>query len=92
MEAESFADYMMNHKEINMKCLYISGGLAVAHEVLPKGVSGVIAVMLLSYVALSHYDANNLCDLKLSANTILHDLTASVKPPVDSKGNYSYEV
>jgi len=77
--------------EVNMKCLYVSGALALAHEVLPRGVSGAVIVMILSYVGLSHYDANNLCSLKLSANTILHDLTASLKPPVDSKGNYSYE-
>lgn len=77
--------------EVNMKCLYISGGLALAHEVLPRGVSGAVMVMILSYVALSHYDANNLCDLKLSAGTPLHFLTASVKPPVDSDGNYSYK-
>jgi len=46
---------------------------------------------LLSYVGLSYYDALKLCDLKLSANTALHFLTADVKPPVDSEGNYSYE-
>jgi len=77
--------------ELNMKCLYISGGLAVAHQVLPKGVSGAVLVMLLSYVGLAYYDAYELCDLKLSANTILHNLTASVKPPIDSEGNYSFK-
>jgi hypothetical protein len=77
--------------EVNLKCLYISGGLAVAHEVLPRGVSGAVIVMILSYVGLSYYDALHMCDLKLSANTILHPLTASVKPPVDSEGNYSYD-
>jgi len=77
--------------ELNMKCLYISGGLAVAHQVLPKGVSGAVMVMLLSYVGLAYYDAYELCDLKLSANTILHPLTASVKPPIDSEGNYSFK-
>lgn len=77
--------------EFNMKCLYISGGLALAHQVLPKGASGAVTVMILSYIGLSYYDAYEMCDLKLSANTILHPLTASLKPPVDSKGNYSYE-
>jgi hypothetical protein len=77
--------------ELNLKCLYISGGLAVAHQVLPKGVSGALMVMLLSYVGLAYYDAYEMCDLKLSANTILHPLTASVKPPIDSEGNYSFK-
>lgn len=77
--------------EFNLKCLYISGGLAVAHQVLPKGVSGAVMVMLLSYVGLAYYDAYEMCDLKLSANTILHPLTASVKPPIDSEGNYSFK-
>ena len=77
--------------EFNLKCLYISGGLAVAHQVLPKEYTGAILVMLLSYVGLSYYDAYELCDLKLSANTALHFLTASVKPPVDSEGNYSFQ-
>lgn len=86
-----FLDYMLKHKEINMKCLYISGGLAVAHQVLPKQITGAVLVMLLSYVGLAYYDAYELCDLKLSAGTILHPLTASVKPPVDSEGNYSFK-
>lgn len=77
--------------ELNLKCIYVSGGLAVAHELLPKGMSGAVAVMLLGYVALAWYDAYEMCDLKLSANTILHPLTASVKPPIDSAGNYSFE-
>lgn len=77
--------------ELNLKCIYVSGGLAVAHELLPKGMSGAVAVMLLGYVGISYYDAFQLCDLKLSANTILHPLTASVKPPIDSEGNYSLE-
>ena len=77
--------------ELNMKCLYISGGLAIAHQVLPKNVSGSVIVMLLSYVGLAYYDAYELCDLKLSANTVLHPLTAMVKPPVDSTGHYSFE-
>ena len=77
--------------EFNLKCLYISGGLAVAHQVLPKGVSGAVMVMILSYVGLAYYDAYDMCDLKLSANTILHPLTASVKPPIDSEGNYSFK-
>ena len=77
--------------ELNLKCVYISGGLAAVHQLLPKGISGAVAVMLLSYVGLSYYDALKLCDLKLSANTILHPLTADIKPPVDSEGNYSYE-
>jgi hypothetical protein len=47
--------------------------------------------MLLGYVALAWYDAYEMCDLKLSANTILHPLTAEVKPPIDSQGNYSFE-
>jgi len=50
-----------------------------------------VMVMLLSYVGLAYYDAYELCDLKLSANTILHPLTASVKPPIDSEGNYSFK-
>jgi len=77
--------------ELNLKCVYISGALVVAHQLLPKGISGGVAVALLSYVAISYYDALELCSLKLSAGTVLHDLTASVKPPVDSRGNYSYE-
>jgi hypothetical protein len=86
-----FLEYMMKHKEINLKCLYIGGGLAVAHELLPKGVPGAIAVMLLSYVGIAYYDAYELCDLKLSAGTPLHFLTADVKPPIDSEGNYSFK-
>jgi hypothetical protein len=77
--------------ELNLKCIYVSGGLAVAHQLLPKGISGAVAVMLLGYVGLAWYDAYEMCDLKLSANTILHPLTASVKPPIDSEGNYSLE-
>lgn len=77
--------------ELNLKCLYVSGALAVGHEVLPKGIFGAVAVMLLGYVGLAYYDAYEMCDLKLSANTILHPLTASVKPPVDSEGNYSFQ-
>jgi hypothetical protein len=86
-----FLEYMMKHKEINLKCLYIGGGLALAHEMLPKGVSGAVAVMLLSYVGIAYYDAYELCDLKLSAGTPLHFLTADVKPPIDSEGNYSFK-
>jgi hypothetical protein len=86
-----FLEYMLKHREINLKCLYIGGGLAVAHEFLPKGVSGAVAVMLLSYVGIAYYDAYELCDLKLSAGTPLHFLTADVKPPIDSDGNYSFK-
>jgi len=85
-----FLEYLMKHREINLKCLYIGAGLAVAHELLPKGVSGAVAVMLLSYVGIAYYDAYELCDLKLSAGTPLHFLTADIKPPIDSEGNYSF--
>ena len=84
-------DYLEKHKEVNMKCVYISGGAITAHWLLPKSIPAYLFIGFGSYLLLSYYDALNMCSLKLSANTILHPLTASLKPPVDSKGFYSYD-
>lgn len=76
--------------EVNMKCVIVSGGLITAHWLLPKNIPSYLFIGFGSYIALAWYDAYNMCDYKLSAGTILHPLTASVKPPVDSQGNYSF--
>lgn len=69
--------------ELNAKCLIISGGLAYGYYYLPPKDSFTFwSLFFGSYVALAWYDAYDLCELKLSANTILHPLTASIKPPV----------
>jgi hypothetical protein len=78
-----FLDYMANHKEINMKCLYVSGGLIAAHYILPKDITGALVIGFGSYIALAWYDHYDLCELKLSAATVLHPLTAALKPAVD---------
>lgn len=88
---QGFMDYMETHKEINAKCVIVSGGLILGHWLLPKNIPAYLFIGFGSYIALAYYDANELCDLKLSANTILHPLTASLKPPVDSTGRYSYD-
>ena len=88
---EEFIDYMERHKEINAKCVVVSGGLILGHWLLPKNIPSYLFIGFSSYILLAYYDANNYCDLKLSANTILHPLTASLKPPVDSTGHYSYD-
>jgi hypothetical protein len=88
---DEFLDYMVKNKELNMKCVYISGGAVAAHYFLPKNIPSYLLIGFSSYILLSYYDAYNYCDLKLSANTILHPLTASLKPPVDSKGKYSFD-
>ena len=78
--------------ELNAKCLLISGGLATAYYYLPPKNNFIYwSVFFGSYVALAWYDAYEMCDYKLSANTILHPVTASVKPPVDSDEKYSYK-
>ena len=78
-----FLDYLANHKELNAKCVIISGGLITAHWLLPKTVPAYLFIGFGSYIGLAYYDHYELCSLKLSANTILHPLTAFLKPPVD---------
>lgn len=76
--------------ELNAKCLIISGTMAYGYYNLPPKRDDIYwAIFFGSYIALAWYDSYNLCDYKLSANTILHPLTASLKPPVDSEGNYA---
>lgn len=78
--------------EFNAKCLIISGSLAYGYYYLPPKDSKLFwSIFFGSYVLLSWYDAYEMCDYKLSANTFLHPLTADIKPPVDSEGNYSFE-
>ncbi len=86
-----FIDFLQNNKQINLKCVIVSGGLITAQWLLPKKIPSYLFIGFGSYIGLAYYDAYNLCDLKLSANTILHPLTASLKPPVDSTGHYSYD-
>lgn len=69
--------------ELNGKCLIVSGGLAYGHYYLPKSSLTFWSIFFGSYVALAWYDSYNMCDYKLSANTILHPITAAIKPPVD---------
>lgn len=88
---DDFIEYMQNNKEINAKCVIVSGGLILGHMMLPKTIPSYLLIGFGSYIALSYYDAFNLCSLKLSARTILHPFTAALKPPVDSQGKYSYE-
>jgi hypothetical protein len=78
-----FLDYMERHKEINIKCVIVSGGLITAHWLLPKSVPAYLFIGFGSYIALAWYDHYNYCDLKLSAETILHPIAAPFKPPVD---------
>ena len=78
-----FIDYLEHHKELNAKCLIVSGGLIVGHMMLPKTIPAYIFIGFGSYIALAWYDHYNYCDLKLSADTILHPFAASLKPPVD---------
>ncbi len=78
--------------ELNPKCLVISGSLAVGYYYMPpKRPEIFLSVLFGSYIALAWYDAYNLCDYKLSANTLIHPLTASFKPPVNSKGQYGFD-
>ena len=88
---DEFLDIMVRNKELNMKCVYISGGAITAHWLLPKNIPSYLLIGFGTYVLLAYYDAYEMCDLKLSANTILHPLTASIKPPVDSQGKYSFD-
>lgn len=80
---DEFLDFMSKHKELNMKCVYISGGAIAAHWLLPKNIPSYVLLGFGTYVLLAAYDHYDYCSLKLSANTILHPLTASLKPPVD---------
>lgn len=80
---DEFLDFMSKHKELNMKCVYISGGAITAHWLLPKNISSYLLIGFGTYLGISWYDHYNYCDLKLSSETILHPLTASLKPPVD---------
>ena len=78
--------------EINAKCLIISGSLAYGYYYMPPKRSDVFwSLFFGSYIALAWYDAYNMCDYKLSANTILHELTAGLKPPVNAEGEYGFE-
>jgi len=71
--------------EVNPKCLIISGALAGLYWYLPPKNPWVVGGYLVGgYVALAWYDEMYNCDTRLSANTILHDLTAAIKPAVDS--------
>jgi hypothetical protein len=78
-----FIDFLTKNKEINMKCVIVSGTLILGHAYLPKNIQAYLFIGFGSYVALAWYDHYNYCDLKLSANTILHPITASIKPDVD---------
>jgi hypothetical protein len=70
--------------ELNGKCLIVSGGLAYGYYYAqPKSSLTFWSIFFGSYVALAWYDSYNMCDYKLSANTILHPITAAIKPPVD---------
>jgi hypothetical protein len=72
--------------ELNGKCLIISGGLAYSYYYLPqKDRLTFWSIFFGSYVALAWYDSYDMCSYKLSANTILHPITAAIKPPVDQK-------
>lgn len=88
---DDFIEYMKNNKEINAKCVIVSGSLILGHMILPKTIPSYLLIGFGSYILLAYYDAYDLCSLKLSAKTILHPLTASLKPPVDSQGKYSFE-
>jgi hypothetical protein len=80
---DEFLDFMENHKELNMKCVYISGGAVAAHWLLPKNIPSYLLIGFSSYILLAWYDHYDMCSLKLSGRTLLHPLTASLKPPVD---------
>ncbi len=72
--------------ELNGKCLIVSGGLAYSYYYLPsKDRLTFWSIFFGSYVALAWYDSYDMCSYKLSANTILHPITAALKPPVDQK-------
>jgi hypothetical protein len=83
IEMSDFIDYLEHHKEINAKCVIVSGGLIVGHWLLPKTIPAYLFIGFGSYILLAAYDHYDYCSLKLSANSILHPLTASLKPPVD---------
>ena len=69
--------------EFNPKCLVYSGALAGLYWYLPpKQPAVVVGYLVGGYVALAWYDELFNCDARLSANTILHDLTAMIKPAV----------
>lgn len=80
---DEFLDYMAKHKEINVKCLYISGGAVCAHWLLPKNIPTYVLIGFGTYIGLAWYDHYDMCSLKLSADTILHPFAAALKPPVD---------
>jgi len=80
---DEFIDFLENHKEINLKCVVVSGGLILGHWLLPKNIPSYLFIGFGSYIALAWYDHYDYCHLKLSADTILHPLTASLKPSVD---------
>jgi hypothetical protein len=69
--------------ELNAKCLVYAGGLAGLYWYLPpKRPAVVVGYLIGGYVALAWYDELYDCSDRLSANTVLHDLTAWVKPAV----------
>ena len=69
--------------EYNVKCILVSGALTMGYLYLPKDRTDIaLLVGLGSYVALAWYDSYDLCEWKLSPNTIISPLTASVKPAV----------
>lgn len=82
-----FIDYMKHHKEINTKCIIVSGTLVAGHWLLPKTIPSYVLIGFGSYIALAWYDHYNYCDLKLSADTILHPFAAWAKPPVDPESH-----
>lgn len=69
--------------EFNPKCLVYSGALAGLYWYLPpKQPAVVVGYLVGGYVALAWYDELFDCNARLSANTVLHDLTAWAKPAV----------
>jgi hypothetical protein len=69
--------------EWNVKCIIVSGALTLGYLYLPsKRTDVALMVGFGSYIALAWYDSYDLCEWKLSPNTIISPLTASVKPAV----------
>jgi hypothetical protein len=69
--------------EFNPKCLVISGSLAFGYYYLPHKSDTIFWIIFFGiYVALAWYDAYDMCQYKLSAETLLHPVTSAIKPPV----------
>ena len=54
-----FIDFLENHKEINAKCVIVSGGLIIGHWLLPKNIPSYLFIGFGSYIALAWYDHYN---------------------------------